>query len=86
MEFEAFDFRKRGNEKATKFVGEIQEVWEVLAEKQQEERKGMQDGNTIERNETTWNSRGGTNYGGLASAKAIMIMMIGLKEEAGVWL
>ena len=40
MEFEAFDFRKRGNvEKATKFVGEIQEVWEVLAEKQQEERE-----------------------------------------------
>ena len=40
MEFEAFDFRKRGNvEKATKFIGEIQEVWEVLSVKQQEERE-----------------------------------------------
>ena len=56
MEFEAFDFRKRGNvEKATKFIGEIQEVWEVLSVKQQEEKKGkgMQDGNTIERNENS---------------------------------
>ena len=40
IEFEAYDFRKRGNrEKATKFTEEIKEVWEVLGIKQQEERE-----------------------------------------------
>ena len=40
IEREALDFRKRGNkEKADKFVNEIQTVWEVLGEKQEEARE-----------------------------------------------